>query len=179
MVVVTDWIKRAIVGAIALTFLTTTFYSGSVLASTVDTAQLTDTGQAFTYRVIEDRQDALGQHPVLLENPRAHDPTYSEVLGFLKADDTVKHKYDKPNFTCADFAAELQNHAEEHGLNCGYASLKFCGKENGHAVDVFDTTDEGPVYVDTTSGKPIVTHCLAPGDEYYNLGIVSAVTDYW
>jgi len=167
-----DWIKRAIAGTIVLAFFIATVCGGSALASA-------DGGQAITHRVIEDRQDALGIHPVLIENPIAHNPSYNELMDFLRTDDTVKHKYDKPNFTCADFAVELQNHAEEHGLNCGYASLKFCGKESGHAVDVFDTTDQGLVYVDTTSGKTIVTNDLGPGYCYYNLGIISAVTNYW
>ncbi len=179
MVVVMDWIKRAIVGTIVLAFLMATVYGGSVLASAGSPVQSTDDGQAVTYRVIEDRQNALGEHPVLMENSSARNPSYNEIMDFLRTDDTVKHKYDKPNFTCADFAVELQNHAEEHGLNCGYASLKFCGKSSGHAVDVFDTVDEGLVYVDTTSGKPIVTQDLGPGYSYYNLGIISSVTNYW
>ncbi len=174
-----DWIKRAIAGTIVLAFFTANVYGCSALASAVAPVQSADEGQAVTYRVIEDRQNALGEHPVLVENPRSHNPSYNELLDFLSTDDTVQNKYDKPNFTCADFAAELQNHAEEHGLNCGYASLKFCGKSSGHAVDVFDTVDEGLVYVDTTSGKPIVTQDLGPGYSYYNLGIISSVTNYW
>jgi hypothetical protein len=179
MVVVMDWIKRAIAGTIVLAFFVATAYVGSALASAGAHAQTVDGGQGVTYRVIEDRQNALGEHPVLLENSSAHDPSYDELMDFLCTDDTVKNKYDKPNFTCADFAEELQNHAEEHGLNCGYASLKFYDKESGHAVDVFDTTDEGLVYVDTTSGKTIVTDNLGPGYSYYNLGVISSVSNYW
>jgi hypothetical protein len=179
MVVVMDWIKRAIVGTIVLAFFIATVYSGSALASAVAPEQSADGGQAFTYRVIEERQNALGEHPVLLENLSAHDPSYSELMDFLSTDDTVNNKYDKPNFTCADFAEELQNNAEMQGINCGYASLKFQGKEIGHAVDVFDTTDKGLVYVDTTSGKTIVIPDLGPGYSYYNLGVISAVTKYW
>ena len=132
-----------------------------------------------TYKVITERQDALGKHPVLVENPNARDPTYSEVLNFLKTDDTVDNKYVNPTFTCADFATELQNHAESQGLNCGYSSLKFLGKDSGHAVNVFDTVDMGPVYVDTTDNKPIITEDLQPGETYYNLGVISQVTNYW
>jgi hypothetical protein len=179
MVVVMDWIKRAIVGTIVLAFLMATVYSGSVLASAGTPEQTADGGQAITYRVIEDRQNALGEHPVLVENPVAHNPSYNELIDFLRTDGTVDHKYDKPNFTCADFAEELQNNAEMQGLNCGYASLKFCGKSSGHAVDIFDTVDQGMVYVDTTSGKAIVTNSLGPGYSYYNLGVISAVSNYW
>lgn len=137
------------------------------------------TGPGITYRTIEERQDALGVHPVLLENPGAHDPTYSELVDFLRTDDTVQHEYDNPNFTCANFATELQNNAESQGLNGGYTSLGFCGKDSGHAVNVFDTVDQGPVYVDTTGGKVIVSKGLQPGEQYYNMGIISKVTEYW
>jgi hypothetical protein len=174
-----DWKKGITVWTIVLAFFVLTFYGGSAYAATADQSQSTPGGQTITYRVIEDRQNALGRHPVLMETSEAHDPTYEELIEFLKTDDTVNNRYDKPNFTCADFAVELQNNAEEQDLNCGYASLKFCGKESGHAVDVFDTADEGLVYVDTTGGKTIVTHDLMPGDTYYNLGVIAAVTNYW
>lgn len=137
------------------------------------------TGPIITQRVIEDRQDAMGNHPVLAENPYAHNPTYAELNNFLRTDDTVKNKYVMPYFTCADFAAELQNHAEQQGLRCGYASLKFCGKQSGHAIDVFQTTDKGPVYVDTTGGKTLISRGLKPGDSYANLGIISDINEYW
>ncbi len=138
-----------------------------------------DAGTKITYKTIEDRKDALGVHPVLMENPGAHNPSYTELLNFLSTDDTVNNKYVNPTFTCADFATELQNHAEAHGLKCGYTSLKFYGQSDGHAVDVFDTTDRGPVYVDTTGGQDILSDGLYPGDRYHNLGVISQVTEYW
>ncbi len=174
-----DRIKRTIAWTIVLAFFILTFYGGSALASDVVPAGSTDEGLALTYRVIEDRQNALGEHPVLLENPRARDPSYGELMEFLRADDTVKHEYKKPEYTCADFVEDLQNNAERQGLDCGYASIKFCGKASGHAVNVFNTADLGPVYVDLTSGKTIVTRDLGPGDQYYNLGVVAKVVEYW
>ncbi len=170
-----DWMKRAIALTLALALLLLAFYSGSALALTGSA----DEGQPFTYRVIEDRQNALGEHPVLLENPMAHNPTYGEVMEFLRTDDTVKHQYRKPDYTCADFAEDLQNNAERLGLNCGYASMRFLGKDSGHAVNVFNTVDQGLVYVDDTSGRTIVTKNLGPGDTYYNLGVISSISNYW
>ncbi len=172
-----DRIQRAIVATIVLAFLMAAISGGGALAPAA--AKSTDEWQAVTYRVIEDRQNALGEHPILLENPKAHNPSYGELMGFLATDDTVKHKYDKPNFTCADFAEELQNNAEATGINCGYASLRFLGKDSGHAVNVFNTVDEGPVYVDTTSGRVIVSRGLEPGDQYYDLGVICDVKGYW
>ncbi len=171
-----DRIRKPIVWTIVLALLITTFYGGGTLASAEQPA---DGSLAITYKTIEDRQDALGRHPVLMENPTSHNPSYGELTDFLSTDDTVGHQYDKPNFTCADFAEELQNNAARQGIRCGYTSLKFCGKASGHAVNVFETTDEGPVYVDLTSGKTIVTKGLAPGDRYYNLGVIASLTNYW
>ncbi len=179
MVVAMDRIKRAIAWTILLAFFLSIVYGATAYASAAARAQSADEGIAITYRVIEDRQNALGEHPVLLENPEARNPSYGELMEFLRVDDTVKHEYKKPEFTCADFAEELQNNAESQGLDCGYASIKFCGKASGHAVNVFNTADLGPVYVDLTSGKTIVTRDLGPGDTYYNLGVVAKVTEYW
>lgn len=138
--------------------------SSIVSAQGATPASSPDAGTIITYKIIEDRKDALGAHPVLMENASAHDPSYVELMNFLSTDDTVNNKYDSPNFTCANFATELQNHAEDHGIQCGYASIKFYGKSDGHALDVFHTTDLGPVYVDTTGGKDLITNGLYPGD---------------
>lgn len=152
---------------------------GSADVASTDASQVAGVPSDVTYKTITERQDAMGVHPVLMENPQAVNPTYDQVLAFMSTDDTVKNKYVVPTFTCADFAAELQNHAEEHDLKCGYASLKFVGKPDGHAVDVFDTVDRGLIYVDTTGGKPIICIGLYPGESYYNLGVIASVTNYW
>gem|GEM_PF-4918112 len=142
-------------------------------------APLSDSGNVIGYKVITDRQDAQGVHPVLMENSDARDPTLSQLMAFLSTDDTASNKYSPPTFTCADFAQMLQNHAEEHGIRGGYTSMRFVGKNEGHAVNIFDTTDMGPVYVDTTDNKPILTQGLCPGYSYFNLGTISSLTDYW
>ncbi len=151
----------------------------SVSTTQVDTALNSDTLTAISYKVITDRADALDKHPVLMENPDAHDPTYQELMDFLSTDDTVHNKYVNPNFTCADFATELQNHAECHDIRCGYTGLNFEGKTNGHAIDVFNTVDDGLVYVDTTGGKVHITKNLQPGVKYYNVGTISTLKNYW
>lgn len=151
----------------------------SVSTPQQDTALNSDQLPGISYKVITDRADALDKHPILMENPGAHDPTYQELLDFLSTDDTVHNKYVNPDFTCADFAIELQNHAECHDIRCGYTGLNFEGKTNGHAIDVFDTIDEGLVYVDTTGGKVHITKNLQPGDQYYNVGTISTLKNYW
>jgi hypothetical protein len=148
-------------------------------AASTDMSQAEEAPPDVTYRTITERKDAMGVNPVLMENPQAVNPTYGQVVAFLSTDNTVKNKYVVPTFTCADFAVELQNHAEERNMKCGYASLKFVNKPDGHAVDVFDTIDRGLIYVDTTGGKPIICCGLCPGESYYNLGVIASVTNYW
>lgn len=143
------------------------------------TKPLPDNDPDISYTVIKDRLNTLGEHPVLTENQNAHDPSYQELMSFLKKDDTVRNKYDYPNFTCADFATELQNHAATQGIRCGYAGIKFLEKETGHAINVFNTVDQGPVYVDVTGGKTILSKNLREGMPYFKMGTISSLIQYW
>lgn len=149
------------------------------IATTSPSTNMSDADPVIKYSVIGDKENDLGQHPVLMENSSASDPSYEELLNFLKSDDTVKNKYVSPNFTCADFAQELQNHAESRGIRCGFAGISFLNSKYGHAMDVFDTTDKGLLYVDTTSGEVHISKYIHPGAQYDNMGIISDVTNYW
>lgn len=61
---------------------------------------------------------------------------------------------------CADFAERLHNDAEIAGIKCAYVSLDMTGytdpdhlgipSDSGHALDAFQTTDRGLVYIDDT-----------------------------
>jgi hypothetical protein len=61
---------------------------------------------------------------------------------------------------CADFAERLHNDAEMAGIRCAYVSIELSGytdpnnfgisADTGHALDAFQTTDRGLVYVDDT-----------------------------
>lgn len=131
------------------------------------------------YNTITDRADTLDRHPVIIDNSSAHNPTYEELMAFLKSDDTVKNKYDYPNYTCANFVVELEHNAESKGIRCGYAGINFRGKDTGHAINVFQTTDTGLVYVDLTGGKTIISKNLKEGMRYYNMGIIASLKHYW
>lgn len=133
-----------------------------------------------------------GEFIVLINNESAQDPTYKELLAFLKADDTDKYHYsylfpvasfyygdaedkiDMEHLTdivegraspsdpgiCADFAERLHNNAELAGIRAGYVSIDLEGypdsqgygipSDTGHALNVFETTDRGRVFIDCT-----------------------------
>ena len=69
---------------------------------------------------------------------------------------------------CADFAERLHNDAEMDGIRCAYVSIELSGYPDpnnlgipsnvGHALDAFQTTDDGLVYVDDTGWVASESH---------------------
>ncbi len=125
-----------------------------------------------TYTVPIPISNATGATVALVNYKNATDPTYDQLMNFLKADKTVTNKYSYPNFTCADFARRVHDNAEAAGIRCGFVAVEFLdtaidysvydsgdGKFNpptpssdwGHGIDVFNTTDRGLIYVDAAS----------------------------
>jgi len=85
----------------------------------------------------------------LYENPMARDVSWEQVKEFVMNDDTNSHTYIPGSFVCADFAALLHNRAEIAGIKTAYISVDFTAGP-GHALDAFNTTDRGLVYIDCT-----------------------------
>ena len=98
---------------------------------------------------------ADGHYIRLTNNPGAHDPTWGELEEFLREDDTDTIAYDMSNFVCADFAERLHNNAERAGLRAAYVLITlgpcdYYRTIGGHALNAFDTTDRGLVFIDCT-----------------------------
>jgi hypothetical protein len=85
----------------------------------------------------------------LVNNPCARNPTFTAVLEFLERDRTDLMLYVDTNFVCADFTARIHNNAEQQGLRCGYARV-CCHDGSTHACNVWNTTDAGLIYTDST-----------------------------
>ena len=89
-------------------------------------------------------------------NEFAKDVTYSEVITFVLEDETDKVEYNYSSFVCADSAEMLHNNAEAAGIKCAYVSVSATGISNdgvpfdGHALNAFNTTDRGLIYIDST-----------------------------
>ena len=77
-----------------------------------------------------------------------------------------------PPRICADFAERLHNDAEIAGIRCAYVSIGLSNVNDIHALDAFQTTDRGLVYIDDTgeesSGPPraVKTVSVQIGQEY-------------
>ncbi|WP_129597148.1 hypothetical protein [Methanohalophilus profundi] len=133
----------------------------------------------------------------------ATNPSHSELLVFLKSDTTDEIPYDPDEFECADYAVTLHNNAERAGIRAGVVTVDFDDKRwnnNGHALNVFRTTDRGMIYIDCTSSSQEHTEeCLndkiidklevgvqykpeplfRKNYDYEELGIVKRINIYW
>lgn len=93
----------------------------------------------------------------LVNSSEAHDVTYSALLDFIRLDPTDLEIYvardstsGQQPFVCSDFAEMLHNHAEAAGIRAAYVTLDFINGGLGHAVNAFQTMDQGIVYIDCT-----------------------------
>ena len=93
-----------------------------------------------------------GEPVELLNNPDATNPTYAELLAFLESDQTDRYTYmlgpPKNAFICTDFAETLHNNAEAEGLRAAFVGIYIEGMDEGHALNAFQTTDRGLVFID-------------------------------
>jgi hypothetical protein len=90
----------------------------------------------------------------LIHNSKAIDPTYNQMVDFIRRDSTDEHPYIPGSFTCGDFAEMVQNNAEKAGYKCAWVSINL---EDGkkHACNAFNTTDRGIVFIDCTHGDGV------------------------
>lgn len=92
-----------------------------------------------------------GERVYLVNYKNASDPSWDELIAFLERDDTDEYQYSEGVFDCADFAEMLHDNAESSGIKAAWVAVDFVEGE-GHALNAFNTTDTGLVYVDCTSG---------------------------
>jgi len=137
------------------------------------------------------------RHFNLIRNPKAVNPTWKELMDFLKADQTDKKLYKENEFTCGNFAEEVFNNAEEKGIRAAVVLITFDYLTTGHAINAFKTTDYGLVFIDCTGdtvkssksldsevdlkiGKTYEPEFLFSEDySYGSLGVVKTINIYW
>ena len=75
------------------------------------------------------------------------DPTYQEMKQFLAQDRTNSNKYIEGEYTCSDFAADVNNNAEAQGFRCALVEVKY-SDDRGHALVAFQTVDKGLLFIE-------------------------------
>jgi len=101
---------------------------------------------------------ADGHYITLKNNPDASDPSWEKLKAFLLTDHTDAHRYDFTTFVCADFAEMLHNNAEAAGIRAAFVAIQlgpcsYYPMVGGHALNAFETTDRGLVFIDCTSSN--------------------------
>ena len=56
-------------------------------------------------------------------------------------------------FDCSGFALTLRDHAIRRGFRCAYVEVEFINESAGHALNAFQTSDKGLVFVSVTGSK--------------------------
>jgi hypothetical protein len=85
----------------------------------------------------------------LVNNSDARDVSFAELKSFLLEDDTDDETYVLGVRTCGNFAEKLHNNAEKAEIRAAFVAIHFSGdSESPHALNAFQTTDKGLVYVD-------------------------------
>jgi hypothetical protein len=119
----------------------------------------------------------------LVDNSKATNPTWSQLMNFLSQDQTEKHTYIANVYDCSQFSRDLHNNAETAGIRAAEVQVWFVNEPVGHALNAFLTTDYGLVYIDCT-GVPDKTARVKAGKEFRAIE-PSAITlanirnDYW
>jgi hypothetical protein len=107
---------------------------------------------------------ADGHVITLVNNKNAVDPTYEQLVEFIKEDTTNEIPYNNTSFVCSDVAERVHNNAEAAGFKCAWVFVDFtneCPTINpmtnaliiGHACNLFNTTDKGLIAIDCTRGS--------------------------
>jgi len=108
----------------------------------------------------------------LINNKSARNPSWQELMSFLRRDRTENNAYVPGDFVCSSFAEMLHNNAEAAGYSCAFVTVDLGSPSQGHACNAFETTDRGLVFVDCTNsiasgsgGNDLIVE-LRDGQEY-------------
>ena len=116
------------------------------------TSVSTPRGYIYTNGIIEVGGD--GEPIELVNNPNATNPSFAKLVAFINRDPTDKYSYivgpPKVAYVCSDFAEDVHNNAEAAGIRAAWVGIDIYGKGNGHAINAFETTDVGLVFIDCT-----------------------------
>jgi hypothetical protein len=104
----------------------------------------------------------------LIRNINAHNPTWDELMSFIKKDKTDFKPYGSLNL-CGWFAEQVFNNAESNGIKAAFVAVDF-EEGIGHALNAFVTTDRGLVYIDCTGTLPTIPSPQLVGVTYISIG---------
>jgi hypothetical protein len=99
-------------------------------------------------------KNASGRLINLVNIQNAKDASYDEIKSFILKDKTDDGIYVERVKICGDFAEMVHNNAEQNGIRAAFVAIMFENEQIGHALNAFQTTDKGLVYIDCTGQGP-------------------------
>ena len=131
------------------------FFSGSTEEGSSTEEQGSPPSTETDLSVFEGRQPPFsktwGERIHLINNKYATDPTWEQLVAFLIRDSTDQKDYSLFSYPCGAFAEEVHNNAEVAGIRVAWVAIDFEDDSGGHALNAFNTSDKGLVFVDCTS----------------------------
>ena len=114
------------------------------------------------------------------------DPTYKRSYNFIKKDETDLNTFDDVTYNCDHFSRDVNNHAEEQGIRCGYVVISL-SSGIPHAIVAFNTTDQGLVFFEPQTdqiallekNKDYWNECLQGESNHLSSSIVLDYTVFW
>ncbi|TRZ50659.1 MAG: hypothetical protein D4S01_06250 [Dehalococcoidia bacterium] len=107
-------------------------------------------------------------------------PTWAELKEFIERDKTDRGIYRSGEYDCTGFAQALRDNARKEGIKAAFVEIGFY-EGSGHAVNAFQTTDKGLVYIDCTgkeeSGDYDTVGYIKTGKVYGRIDL-SEATDF-
>jgi len=100
-------------------------------------------------------------------------PSYQELKEFLFQDKTDDNQYIPDEYISFDFAVELNNNAELHGIRAAFVTVVFPDKS--HGITAFETTDRGLIFIEPQSDANVR---LVTGESYWRLAGISDPAHY-
>ncbi len=94
-----------------------------------------------------------GEHIYLVNNSDAANVSLQELKSFIVTDKTDNELYVPGLRMCGYFAETLHNNAEKAGIRAAIAIVEFKDGSASHALNAFETTDAGLVYIDCTGAR--------------------------
>ena len=89
-------------------------------------------------------------HINLKSSLAAKDPTYKELIDFIKNSNIDSTPY-SDNYQCGNYAQDIFNEASISGIKSSYVQLFFDLGRFNHAINGFNTTDKGLIFIDCTN----------------------------
>ncbi len=95
--------------------------------------------------------DEVGNPIYIRNNKSAHDPTFEELVQFLREEDTDRMTYNIDSFNMGNYVSRLHDNAESKGIRAGV--VKFSGETitpDTYAGNMFLIKNTGTIYVDSS-----------------------------